>query len=133
MHYHLLNYLDPMSASGDYSTRALAASLCVASANDPKPYTAFYADLFASSFQPEENGSSDPSDDELAQRAESAGASSTVADCIKSGEKLGAAKTKATNAYDALKGLMSSPSTPQVFDGQTKVDTSDSEWLNRLS
>ncbi len=133
VHYHLLNFLDAKSASGDYSTRALAASLCVASANDPKLYTQFYADLFASAFQPTENASSDPNDDKLAQQAASAGASSTVTDCIKSGQELGSAKTKAANAGDTLQGLMSDPSTPQVFDGQTKVDTSDSDWLNRLS
>jgi serine/threonine protein kinase, bacterial len=133
VHYHLLTFLDPMSASGDYSTRALAASLCVASANDPKLYTDFYARLFASGFQPKESGSSDPSDNELAQQAESAGAPSSVTDCIKSGEQLGAAKTKATNAQDTLQGLMSDPSTPTVFNGKTKVDTSKSDWLDHLS
>ena len=131
--YHLLNFLDNKSASGDYSTRALAASLCVATANDPKLYTDFYAGLFAGDFQPKEGGSTDPSDPELAQVATSVGAPSSVADCITSGQQLDSAKTKATNAQDTLQGLMSSPSTPVVFDGKTKVDTSDSGWLNRLS
>jgi serine/threonine protein kinase, bacterial len=133
VHYHLLNFLDPMSASGDYSTRALAAALCVASANDPKLYTDFYAGLFASSFQPKENGSTDPTDDELAQVAQSAGAPSSVTDCIKSGRELDSARTKAANAHDTLQGLMSNPSTPSVFDGKTKIDTTDSKWLNRLT
>ena len=131
--YHLLNFLDNKSASGDYSTRALAASLCVASANDPKLYTDFYAGLFAGDFQPKEGGSTDPSDSELAQVATSVGAPSSVTDCITSGQQLGSAKTKATNAQDTLQGLISDPSTPAVFDGKTKVDTSDSGWLNRLS
>jgi serine/threonine-protein kinase len=133
VHYHLLNFLDPKSASGDYSTRALAAALCVASANDPKMYTDFYAALFASDFQPKEDASTDPSNDDLAQRAESVNAPSSVTECIKSGQQLDAAKTKATNAATTLQGLMSEPSTPRVFDGKTQVDTTDSEWLNRLN
>jgi serine/threonine-protein kinase len=131
--YHLLTFLDPMSASGDYSTRALAASLCVASTNDPKLYTDFYAGLFASDFQPKEHGSTDPTDAELAQVATSVGAPSSVTDCITSGQQLNSAKAKATNAQDTLQGLMSQPSTPAVFDGKTKLDTSDSGWLSHLS
>jgi hypothetical protein len=93
-----LQVLDDAVASGDYSTRAVAASLCVASANDPKVYTDFYAALFASDFQPKEGGSSDPSDSELAQRAESVGAPSSVADCITSGQEIDNAKTKCSTA-----------------------------------
>ncbi len=133
VHYHLLNFLDNASASGDYSTRALAASLCVASANDPKLYTDFYAGLFASSFQPKENGTSDPSDSELSDLAASLGASGSVKICITSGQQLGEAKTKAANASDTLSGLMSDPGTPQVFNGTTNVDTSDSSWLETFT
>jgi len=132
VHYHLLNFLNNASASGDYSTRALAASLCVASANDPKLYTDFYAGLFGSAFQPEENGATDPSDSELADLAASLGASGSVKICITSGQKLGDAKTKAANASDTLSGLMSDAGTPQVFKGTTNVDTSDSSWLANL-
>lgn len=132
VHYHLLTFLDPKSASGDYSTRALAAVLCVASANDPKLFTDFYTALFASDFQPKENASTDPSNDDLAQRAQSVNAPSSVTDCIKSGQ-LDAAKTKAANAGNTLQGLMSQPSTPAVFDGNSKLDTTDSDWLNHLS
>jgi serine/threonine-protein kinase len=131
--YHLLTFLDSMSASGDYSTRALAASLCVALADDPKLYTDYYAGLFASDFQPEEGGSTAPDDDELAQLAESLDAKSSVTDCIKSNQELDTAKNKAQNANDTLKELMSSPATPQVFEGKRKIDTSDSDWLNKLS
>jgi serine/threonine protein kinase, bacterial len=131
--YHLLTFLDSVSASGDYSTRALGASLCVASANDPKLYTDFYAGLFAGDFQPTEHGSTDPSDSELAEVAKSVGAPGSVTDCITSGQQLDSAKAKAANAQVTLQGLMSQPNTPTVFDGKTKVDTSDSGWLNRLS
>lgn len=133
VHYHLLDFLNDASASGDYSTRALAASLCVASANDPKLYTDFYSGLFAGNFQPEEHGSSDPSDSELADLASSLGAAGSVKICITSGQKLGEAKTKAANASDTLSGLMSDPGTPQVFNGTTNVDTSDPSWLDSLN
>ena len=46
--YHLLDFLDDKSHSKNYSTRAVAASYCVAAQNDPKLYTAFYSGLFAS-------------------------------------------------------------------------------------
>ena len=133
VHYHLLDFLNDTSASGDYSTRALAASLCVASANDPKLYTDFYSGLFAGNFQPEEHGSSDPSDSELADLASSLGASGSVKICITSGQKLAEAKAKAANASDTLSGLMADPGTPQVFNGTTNVDTSDSSWLDNLN
>jgi serine/threonine-protein kinase len=133
VHYHLLNFLDSASASGDYSTRALAASLCVASANDPKLYTDFYGGLFASSFQPKENGSIDPSDSELSDLAASLGASGSVKICITSGQQLGEAKTKAANASDTLSALMSDPGTPQVFNGTTNVDMADSSWLETFT
>ncbi|MBV8966624.1 MAG: protein kinase [Mycobacteriaceae bacterium] len=133
VHYHLLNFLDSRSASSDYSTRALAAALCVASADDPKLYTDFYAGLFASDFQPKENASTDPDDDRLAQLAQSVGSPGSVTDCIKSGQDLGAAKTKATNANNTLQGLLSNISTPSVFDGKDKIDISDSQWLNHLT
>jgi serine/threonine protein kinase, bacterial len=133
VHYHLLNFLDDSSASHDYSTRAIAASLCVASENDPKLYTDFYAGLFGSVFQPEENGSTDPSDSKLADLATTFGANSSVKGCIGSGENLEPAKTKATNAYDTLQRLMSDPSTPSVFNGKKHIDTSNSSWLDRLS
>jgi serine/threonine-protein kinase len=131
--YHLLNFLDDMSDSRDYSTRAVAASLCVASANDPKLYTDFYAGLFGTNFQPEENGSTDPSDSELAQLAQSLGASSSIRICITSGQNISAAKAKAANASHTLEGLMSDTSTPQVFNGRTKIDTSVSSWLDNLN
>ena len=77
--YHLLNQLDRQSASGDYSTRAVAASFCVADTGDPDHYQAFYAALFASDFQPkkkpkkETDTSTDRTDADLAQLAQRTG------------------------------------------------------------
>ena len=65
------------SASGDYSRRAAGALLCVAqnSGSQPGVYMAFHSALFAPENQPEENGTSDPSNQQLADLAKSVGAS----------------------------------------------------------
>ena len=78
--YHLLNFLDEDSASKSYSTRAVAASYCVAAGKDPKVYQDFYAGLFAADFQPQENGSIDPTDDDLASLADRTGAAQNDSD-----------------------------------------------------
>ena len=48
VNYHMLNFLNSSSFSGDYSTRAAAALLCVAqeSGSQPGLYMAFHSALF---------------------------------------------------------------------------------------
>ena len=129
--YHLLNFLDGASHSKNYSTRAVAATYCVAAQNDPKIYTDFYSGLFASSFQPLEQGPEDRTDSELAQLAKSVGADASVISCIKSGADLGAAATKAANGNTTLNGFHHS-GTPLVWDGNKSVDLNDPGWLTKL-
>ncbi|MDV3305618.1 thioredoxin domain-containing protein [Mycobacterium avium subsp. hominissuis] len=131
--YHLLNFLNDESASGDYSTRAVAASFCVAQTKDPKTYPNFYVDLFASDFQPAEHTSTDHTDADLAHLAESVGAPTSVSDCITSHRLLDAAKTKAANAAATLERLNTKVETPTVFNGTTKVDASTPGWVNSLA
>ncbi|ORA35431.1 hypothetical protein BST20_17710 [Mycobacterium branderi] len=130
--YHLLNFLDDRSASGDYSTRAVTASYCVAQTKDPQMYTNFYVDLFASNFQPAEGAGTDRTDAELAHLATSVGAPPSVSDCITSRRLVSAARAKAANAEATLKGLNSQIETPNVFDGDTKVDVSTPGWVDEL-
>ena len=129
--YDLLNFLDGASHSKNYSTRAVAATYCVAAQNDPKIYTDFYSGLFASSFQPLEQGPEDRTDSELAQLAKSVGADASVISCIKSGADLGAAATKAANGNTTLNGFHHS-GTPLVWDGNKSVDLNDPGWLTKL-
>lgn len=129
--YHLLNFLDPKSHSGNYSTRAVAATYCVAAQNDPKVYTDFYSGLFASNFQPAENAPEDRTNGELAQLAKSVSADSSVVDCIKSGSDVVTATTKAANANLTLNGFNAN-STPFVWDGGRSVNYQDPGWLTRL-
>jgi serine/threonine protein kinase, bacterial len=130
--YHLLNFLDNDSASHDYSSRAVAASYCVAAAKDPKMYTNFYVDLFGADFQPPMGGPADHSDADLADLARSVGATS-AADCVQSGQLVSTANTRADKGLDALKQLVPEASTPRVFNGTTEVDISAPEWVSHLS
>jgi serine/threonine-protein kinase len=129
--YHLLNFLDDKSHSKNYSTRAVAATYCVAAQNDPKLYTDFYSGLFASNFQPAENAPEDRADGELAQLAKTVGVDASVIDCIKAGDDVATAKAKAAAGDATLTGLNAS-GTPFVWDGTKAVNYQDPTWLTKL-
>jgi serine/threonine protein kinase, bacterial len=129
--YHLLNFLDDKSHSKNYSTRAVAATYCVAAQNDPKLYTGFYSGLFASNFQPAENAPEDRADGELAQLAKTVGADPSVINCIKSGEDVATAKAK-VQAGDATLAGLNATGTPFVWDGNKAVNYQDPTWLTKL-
>ncbi|OBI44326.1 serine/threonine protein kinase PknE [Mycobacterium colombiense] len=130
--YHLLNFLDDKSHSQDYSTRAVAATYCVAAQNDPKLYADFYSGLFASNFQPQEGAAEDRTDGELAQLAKTVGADAAVVTCIKSGDDVGTARAKAANGYSTL-SADNANSTPFVWDGSTAVNYQNPAWLTKLT
>jgi serine/threonine-protein kinase len=129
--WHLLNFLDDKSHSQNYSTRAVAATYCVAAQNDPQLYTAFYSALFDTNFQPQEGGSTDRTDAELSHLAQTAGADSSVLSCIKFGDDIDSAKTKAAKGLATINGLHAA-GTPLVWDGRKAVNTNDPNWLNNL-
>jgi serine/threonine-protein kinase len=129
--YHLLNFLEDKSHSKDYSTRAVAATYCVAAQNDPKLYTGFYTGLFASNFQPAENAPEDRTDGELAQLAKTVGVDQSVIDCIKAGDDVATAKAKAAAGDATLSGL-NATGTPFVWDGTKAVNYQDPTWLTKL-
>lgn len=129
--YHLLNFLDEQSHTKTYSTRAVAASYCVAAQDDPKVYTDFYAALFASDFQPQEAAASDRTDAELAHLAQTVGANGTATSCIKAGNDMGTARTKAA-AADATLSELNASGTPFVWDGSKSIDLQNPSWLTKL-
>jgi serine/threonine-protein kinase len=129
--YHLLNFLDDQSATKTYSTRAVAASYCVAAQNDPKVYVNFYAALFGSDFQPQEGALTDRTDAELARLAQTAGANATTANCIKSEADLGTGQERAAAAATTMAGL-NSQGTPFVWDGNGAVNLQNPDWLTKL-
>jgi len=129
--YHLLSFLDDKSHSKNYSTRAVAATYCVAGQANPKLYADFYSGLFASTFQPQEGGAEDRTDGELAQLAKTVGVDPAVINCIKSGADVGTAKAKIAAGDATLAGLDAN-GTPFVWDGSKVVNYQDPGWLTKL-
>lgn len=129
--YHLLNFLDDKSHSKNYSTRAVAATYCVAAQNDPKLYMNFYSGIFASAFQPQEGAPEDRTDGELAQLAKTVGVDADVINCIKAGDDMATAKAKADAGDTTLAGFNAS-GTPFVWDGNKSINYQDATWLTKL-
>ncbi|MFE3443546.1 DsbA family protein [Nocardia sp. NPDC059180] len=130
--YRFVNFLNPKSDSGDYSTRAIAALQCVAADGSGPTFSKFHDALFTDR-QPRE-GSSDLSNDELAGIAKESGAPATAAECITSNAQLDAATINAVKADAALTTLLDGPAaTPSVFDGTTKLDTTSATWVTDLA
>ncbi|GBG38724.1 serine/threonine protein kinase PknE [Mycobacterium montefiorense] len=129
--YHLLNFLDDKSHSQNYSTRAVAATYCVAAQNDPKLYMSFYSGIFASAFQPQEGAAEDRTDGELAQLAKTGGVDADAINCIKSGGDMATAKAKAESGDTTLAGFNAS-GTPFVWDGTKSLNYQDATWLTKL-
>ncbi len=130
--YHYVNFLDPKSSSKDYSTRAIAATECVAEAGNGPVYSKFHELLFVSK-QPEEGGD-DLSNEQLSGLAREAGAPEQVVQCVASGAKVENAKVHAKAAMDDLNARLDGrAATPSVFDGQNKVDVNNEEWVVELT
>ncbi|MEU1981957.1 thioredoxin domain-containing protein [Nocardia sp. NPDC019395] len=129
--YRFVNFLDPKSAAGDYSTRATAALQCVADSGSGVVFSKFHETLFTTR-QPEEG--SDLSDDELATIAAEAGAPASAGDCITTGARVEAARTQASGAVDDLKAaLEGDAATPSVFDVATKIDVQNQGWVQQVA
>lgn len=129
--YHMLNFLNKSSASGDYSTRAAAAFQCVADGGETQDVIKkFHTTLFEN--QPQELGSSDHTNKDLAKFAADAGASSNTQACISSGARVKKAEENAKAAQATLaKATGGQVSTPSVLhDG--KLVTLNENWLTDL-
>ncbi|MEU7628708.1 thioredoxin domain-containing protein [Nocardia sp. NPDC049220] len=130
--YRLVNFLDARSGSKDYSTRAVAANRCVAEAGSGPIYSTFHTKLFTVK-RPSEGGT-DLNNDDLAGIARDAGAPDSVLRCISTGAKFDVARTLAKAQTDALgTALGGSAATPAVFDGTTKVDVDNQDWVVTLT
>jgi serine/threonine protein kinase, bacterial len=131
--YHLVNYEDSLAASGDYSTRAIGAVLCVAAAGDPSRYQAFYTALFAPNFLPKiKPASADRTDADLAHLAQTLGAPPRVGECITSKQRIASAKNEAANAEAFLRRLQGNLLTPMIFLGSREVDYANAAWIDNL-
>lgn len=130
--YHILNFLDRNSGSGDYSSRAAGAALCVAQAGGADQFLKYHTELFAK--QPEEGGD-DPDNAELAAMAGSVGASPQTQQCISSGARVDAAKADAKQSLTQLsKALGGQAGTPTVLSEGKPVPNvlAGPGWLTTL-
>ncbi|GGG05904.1 hypothetical protein GCM10007304_19980 [Rhodococcoides trifolii] len=130
--YHMLDFLNQLSASGDYSTRAVAASQCVAASESAVVYSKFHSTLFAPDFQPAEKGSSDHSNDDLAQLARDSGGSDASAQCITNGAQASSAASNAAAARQALAATGSSGTPTVVVDGGIVDALGNKNWVADL-
>lgn len=143
--YHHLNFLDPRSASGDYSSRAAGAALCMAQdsgdhphgAEGPGPsfaaqYVGFHSALFDA--QPRMGQGPDPTDARLGELAAAAGASERTVECVSTGASGFQARAAADVSNQELATRTGGQvSTPSVFLGEEAVDFTDPEWIAKLT
>ncbi|MGA5462844.1 TIR domain-containing protein [Mycobacterium sp. NPDC050041] len=130
VHYHVVAILDDYSSSGDYSSRAAAAVYCVAQDADVDTFENFYSALFDPVFQPEEGGTSDHTDDDLADLATESGAPASAAECITSGSDASAAARRTAAALSTFEGL-GGDGVPAVYDDGVEVDIQPG-WVDAL-
>lgn len=131
--YHILNFLDRLSASGDFSTRAVAASQCVAETGDAVAYSKFHGELFSPANQPAEGGKSDLSNEDLAALAEDAGANETAVNCITGGDRMQQAAADAETGRQALAASGATGTPAVVHNGQVIDALSDPDWVSQVS
>ncbi|QCQ91911.1 DsbA family protein [Rhodococcus sp. SGAir0479] len=131
--YHILNFLNRLSASGDYSTRAVAASQCVAQTGDAIAYSKFHGELFSPDNQPAENGKSDLTDEDLAKLASDAGADEKAVNCITSGERVQQAAADAETGRAALAASGATGTPAVVHDGQVVDALGNPDWVSQVS
>lgn len=136
--YRMVDFLNPASASGTYSTRAYAAMLSVATHDGDRPdvFTRFYAALFAAANQPVEQGSSDLSNGDLAALAADAGASEAAQRAIADGTAVETAQSDARSNLASLTEVAAAagraPGTPTVAVDGAMVRWNSTGWLADL-
>lgn len=131
--YHTLAFLDRLSSSGDYSTRAVAASQCVAATGDAVAFSTFNAALFSPDNQPAEGGSSDHSNDELAQLARDAGASDEAVSCIADGTRVEQAAVSAEAGRQQLATTGAAGTPAVVLDGTVVDALGNDNWVAEIT
>jgi protein-disulfide isomerase len=129
--YHMLHFLDPRSASGDYSSRAAGAALAL-SQHDPEDFAPLHQRLFAKGTQPKEHGTSDLSDDQLATIADDLGADEAAVSAIADGAQTDAAEDLAEQSAQELHESTGEISVPTVVKDGKRVDVDDKNWLRKL-
>ena len=131
---HMLTFLDPASASKDYSTRAYAALLAVAHEAGSTPGLAmkFHSTLFEEGTQPAESGSTDLTNEQLGDLAVSAGAPASVKASIVAAKYLDEAKAGSATSSARLQAAIGKVGTPSILSGGAAVNINSVNWLSDL-
>ncbi|WP_396926667.1 DsbA family protein [Mycolicibacterium sp.] len=127
-----VDFLDKYSASGNYDSRAIYAAFVVADQSRSSDVTwRFIESIYSKDFQPKEGGATDPTNDQLADVANSVGAPQLTQDLIRVGLPIGFdAHVIAANNLGALHQFPE-PGVPLVVINGQPVDE-DSDWLTQL-
>lgn len=128
-----VDFLDKYSASGTYDSRAIYAAYVVADQSRSSDVTwRFIESIYAKDHQPKEGGSTDLSNDQLADIANQVGAPQLAQDLIRIGLPIGFdPHAIAANNLVALHQFPE-PGVPRVVINGQAVDE-DSDWLAQLS
>jgi protein-disulfide isomerase len=145
VNYHLLNFLDRASGSGDYSTRATAALMCAATnlGSTPGAWASLHTTLYEEDVQPEENSVEDMTNAQLAQHVTDAGTGAGLAadaapitaatSCIDSGQMLPTVTTAFTASSATLTQLVGGVRSPVIAHDGAVVDVDDTNWLSTIT
>ncbi|MGV0811027.1 thioredoxin domain-containing protein [Mycolicibacterium boenickei] len=127
-----VNFLEKYSASGTYDTRAIYAAYIVADHSQSSAITwQFIQQIFSADQQPQEEGPTDLSNDQLAGLADRVGAPPSAQDMIKLGLPIPYdARTIAANNLPLLRAFPE-PGVPLVVIDGDPVD-GNSDWLDQL-
>ena len=134
VNYHLVTVDNGNSMSGDYSTRAAGALLCVgADTAAPKgTFLKFYDELFSDGTQPQSDTGTDLSNQQLAALAKKDGAGAVAQACTSSGAQVPAAKSSADASSAALKKAVNGVPEIAVLQAGKPVNINSADWLSDL-
>lgn len=138
INYRMVDFLNGLSASGDYSTRAAAAlyTVAVEEGDVPGLVMNMHAALFDERNQPEERGSSDWSNKDLAEMARIVGASEGTQQKIADGVYIDEAASGAEANMEALREAAAKvgrgAGTPTVTVDGVPISTDSSDWLRNI-
>ena len=132
--YQMVAILDPSSASKNYSTRAAAALLCVgADTAAPKgTFLKYLTHLYADDTKPAEGGSTDLSNQQLADLAKGDGATATAVSCISAGSNVALATSTNAAKESQMQAATGAVGTPTVLKDGTALDINSTDWLTKL-
>ncbi|MEO5832453.1 MAG: thioredoxin domain-containing protein [Nakamurella sp.] len=145
VNYHLLNFLDQGSGSGDYSSRATGAMMCAATniGSTPGAWASLHSKLYEDGVQPTENSVSDMTNEQLAQYVTGAATGAGLApdaapvtaavSCVNSGAMLPTVTTAYNVSAATLTQLVGGVRSPVIVSNGALVDPGQTTWLSTIT